>query len=383
MADSFLDRRLAELRAGDQAVPLEYDALRDAAREHLPPRHFDYAASGAGRAGTMRANRAAFDRYRIVPRVLRDVADRDLGVDLFGRSVAAPLVLGPVGGQARYHAMGELATARAAGELAVPMTVSTQASRSIEDVAAASDGGPLWFQLYWPREEAVAKSLVQRSEAAGYDGIVLTLDSQLPKWRPRILRHLGGGHRKGPRGVFETDPVVRQRADAADRAVEAYVRETPALRKDAGLTWTDLDRLREWTDLPVVLKGILAPDDARRAVEWGADGIIVSNHGGRQIDGEVAALEQLPPIVDAVDGSTTVLFDSGIRSGADAFTALALGAEAVLFGRPYVYGLAIAGQRGVYETVLNCLAELESTMGLAGTASVDEIGPEVLTRQPG
>jgi isopentenyl diphosphate isomerase/L-lactate dehydrogenase-like FMN-dependent dehydrogenase len=382
MADSFLDRRLAELRAGDQAVPLEYDALREAAREHLEPRHFDYAASGAGGEATMRANRSAFDRYRVVPRVLRDVANRDLGVELFGRSVPAPVVLAPVGGQARYDAMGELATARAAAELRVPMTLSTQASRSIEDVAAANDGGPRLFQLYWPGDEAVAASLVERAEAAGYDGLVLTLDSQVPTWRPRVLEHVNAGS-KGPRGVLETDPVVRQRAREQDRSVERFVRESPSLGKDASLEWDDLATVREWTDLPVALKGILAPEDARRAVDWGAEGLVVSNHGGRQIDGEVAALEQLPTIVDAVGDDTTILFDSGVRSGVDAFKALALGARAVLLGRPYVFGLAVAGERGVYETVLNCLAELESTMGLSGCATIDEIGRDALTEPSG
>lgn len=378
MADSFLERRLAELRAGERAVPLGYEALREEARARLDERAFDYAATGAGSGATTRANRAAFERYRILPRVLRDVSERDLSVDLFGRSVAAPVFLAPVGGQARYHPDGEFATARAAAELGIPVTVSHAASHSIEDVAAANGDGPRLFQLYWPADWAVAESLVGRAEAAGYDAIVVTVDSQIPKWRRGVLRHADAGP-PSSRAVLRSDPVVRRLAEDADRSLDAFVRESPAVAKDTTLTWDDLDALREWTDRPVVLKGILSPEDARRAVEWGADGLVVSNHGGRQIDGEAAALDQLPVVVEAVGDDVCVLLDSGVRGGGDAFKALALGADAVLIGRPYVFGLAVAGQRGVYETTLNCLAELESVMGLSGHVSVDRIGRDALT----
>lgn len=382
MTDAFLERRLADLRAGDRAVPIGYEALRDAARHHLDEAQFDYAVGGAGAGDTMRANRVAFRRYRIVTRVLRDVADRDLGVEVFGRDVAAPVVLAPVGGQVRYDPEAELATARAARELDVPLALSTAASKSVEAVAEANGDGVRFFQLYWPADWAVAESLVGRAEAAGYDAIVLTVDSQVPTWRHRVLDHLASGQFDGPRGVLETDPVVRRRAEAADQPVEAYVRRRDVLRKDESLTWDDLDALRDWTDLPVVLKGILSVEDARRAADWGADGLVVSNHGGRQIDGEAAALDQLPGVVEAVGDDLAVWLDSGVRTGTDAFKALALGADAVLFGRPYVFGLAVAGQRGVVEITLDCLAELESAMGLSGFPTVDELGRDALTSAP-
>jgi isopentenyl diphosphate isomerase/L-lactate dehydrogenase-like FMN-dependent dehydrogenase len=314
--------------------------------------------------------------------VLRDVAERDLAVELFGRDVAAPVVLAPVGGQARYDDEGEVATARAARELGVPLAMSTVASRSIEAVAEASGDAPRYFQLYWPRDWDVAESVVTRAAAAGFDALILTVDSQLPKWRRRVLGHLATEGDDWPRGVYESDPVVRERAEAGGRDVAAYVSEPDTLRKDASLTWDDLDALRSWTDLPVVLKGVLAVEDARRAAEWGADGVVVSNHGGRQVDGEVGALDQLPAVVEAVGDDLTVLVDSGVRTGTDVLKALALGADAVLFGRPYVFGLAVAGQRGVYETTLNCLAELESAMGLTGHPTVGAVGPDAVVEGP-
>lgn len=383
MADSFLDQRLGELAAGERSVPLDYEELREQARENLPPRHFGYVDGGAGTGDTMRGNREAFRRYRIVGRVLRDVSDRDLRIELFGREATAPVIIAPAGRQGRFDSEGELATARAASELGVGMAVSSAASQPIEDIAAAHTDGPCLFQLYWPQDWEVAASLIGRAEAAGYDGVVLTVDSQLPKWRRRVLDYADETGRDIAYGSFESDPIVRDRAEAAGMTIHDYICDAPALDKDTSLTWDDLDTLRDWTDLPVILKGILAPDDAQRAVEWGAEGIVVSNHGGRQIDGEVAAIDQLPRIVEVVDDDMDVIFDSGIRSGADVFKALALGADAVLLGRPYLYGLAVAGERGVYEVALNCLAELESIMGLAGRASIDEIGRDSIVTTQG
>ena len=369
--DSHLEQRRQELMAGEQTIPLGYEVLRERAREHVSADDFDYVSGGAGSEGTMMENRRAFRRYLVLPRVLRDVSERRLDTELFGRELAAPLVLAPVGGQAKYHEDGELATARAAANVDVPMVLANGASRSIEAVAEANGDGIRLFQLYWPRDWEVAASLVCRAEDAGYDGIVLTVDSKLPKWRQR---NLGNSYRNDtPHVIYETDPVVQQRADAADVSVETFVRENSSMEDDPSIDWADLDALREWTDLPVVLKGVLAVEDARRAAEWGAEGIVVSNHGGRQIDGEVSALDQLPAITDAVDDETTVILDSGVRSGADAFTALALGADAVQFGRPYVFALAIAGQAGIEELLANYLAELESVMGLSGRPTIDAI----------
>lgn len=378
---SFLERRRTELMNDERSVPLAYDELKEQARDHLPQGPYDYVAGGAGSEGTIRENRAVFDRYRVVTRVLQDVSERELGTELFGRDVAAPLVLAPIGGQTKYHEEGELATARAASELGITMAVSNNAAHSLEEIAEASGDGPRLFQLYWPNDWDVAASLVQRAEDSGYDGIVLTVDSKLPKWRRRNLENAYRGSRDARNAIYESDPVVQELAEEAGQPPREFALQDPAVDDDPSITWDDLDRLREWTDLPVVLKGILSVDDAKTAAEWGAEGIVVSNHGGRQIDGEVGALDQLPAIADAVGDRTTVVLDSGVRSGSDAFTALALGADAVQFGRPYIFGLAIAGQDGVEETVLNYLAELESVMGLSGYPSIEEIDREAIVER--
>lgn len=380
--NSFLMRRRAELLSDKQAVPLAYEELRKQARKQLPQGPYDYAAGGAGFEETMHENRAAFRRYRILPRVLQDISERNLEKTLFDREIAAPLMLAPIGGQVKYHDEGELASARAARDLNIPIAVSTNASHSIEDIASANDDGPRLFQLYWPNDWEVAASLVERAEAANYDGIIFTVDSRLPKWRQRNLQNSYEGSKDAPNMILESDPVVQKRAEEAGEPLRKFVHESSSLSDDPSITWNDLDALQEWTNLPIILKGILSADDARRATEIGVDGIIVSNHGGRQIDGEVSPLTQLSAVIAAVDEEMIVGLDSGVRSGADVFKALALGADLVQFGRPYIFGLAIAGQQGVYETTLNYLAELESIMGLSGYPFIDDIDENAIVKRP-
>lgn len=386
-SESFIARRSREIRERGPGVPLDYADLKREAANHLSSQAYDYVVGGAGTEETVSANQEAFDRHRIVPRVFRDVADRDLSTTLFGRDLTAPLGLAPVGGQAAFHPEGELASARAAADLGVPFALSTGASRSIEDVAdameAVREGAPRLFQLYWPREWDIAASLVGRAEAADYDAVVLTLDSQLSKWRRRNMRNDFSLSDAAPKELLTGDPAARRLAEERGVPIEEFVRGD-ALAKDASLTWGDLDWLRGQTDLPIVLKGIVHPEDARLAVEHGADGIIVSTHGGRQIDGARAAVAALPEVVDSVadacgEGSEIpVLLDSGIRTGAHAFKALALGADAVFVGRPFVFGLAIAGRQGVSEVLANVLAELDSVVGLSGHADVDDVGSDAL-----
>lgn len=371
---SFFPRRYREILTGaEPAVPPSFASLERAAREALPPEVFDHVAGGAGTEDTKRANREAFRRWRILPRVLRDVTDRDLSVELFGERLAAPLALAPIGTQVVYHDEGERASASAAASVGVPFTVSTGSSTSIEEVAEVMGDGPRFFQLYWPEDWDVTASLVERAEAAGYSAIVLTVDSPMAKWRVRNLENRYTGTKEVPRAVIESDPVAAGK--------EGPLGDVEGLSKDASLTWEDLSFLREHTDLPVVLKGVLHAEDARLAVEHGVDGLVVSTHGGRQIDGSVAALDALPYVVDAVDGRVPVLFDSGVRTGADAFKAVALGASAVLLGRPYIYGLAVAGERGVSEVVQNVAAELESVLALSGHTSVDDIDRSLLVER--
>jgi isopentenyl diphosphate isomerase/L-lactate dehydrogenase-like FMN-dependent dehydrogenase len=326
----------------------------------------------------MRANRAAFQRWRIVPRFLRDVSQRDLSVTLLGQRLPAPILLAPIGVQGMLHADAELAVARAARSLRVPQVLSTVSSKPLEAVSAAMGDVPHWFQLYWPKDPDLAVNLVSRAEKAGFSALVVTLDTYLLGWRERDLQlgWLPFIHGMGLAN-FLSDPVFRAALPVPpEKDPKPAVRHFIQVCTNPSLTWDDLPLLRKHTRLPIVLKGILHPDDARKALDHGVDGMIVSNHGGRQVDGAIAALDALPGVVEAVGGRSPVLFDSGIRRGADVFKALALGARSVLLGRPHCYGLAIAGENGVREVVRNLLADFELTMGLAGCASIQEIGPE-------
>ena len=363
-------------------LPLGFSGLEERARELLSAEAFDYVAGGAGAERTMRANLLAFERWKIVPRMLRDVSVRDLSSSLLGTALSAPLMLAPVGVQSIVHPEAELAASRAAAAQGVPFILSTAASHSIEEVAGSMGEASRWYQLYWPKDQDLAASFVHRAEQAGYSAIVVTLDTWMLGWRPRDLGHAYLPFLKGE-GVanYFSDPVFRA---ALERTPEedpgpaighwAYQFSNPSV------TWSDLAWLREQTTLPIVLKGILHSEDAQRALEEGVDGLIVSNHGGRQVDGAIGALDALPEIRRAVGGELPVLFDSGIRTGADVFKALALGANAVCLGRPYVWGLAIDGQEGV-EQVLRCLlAELDLTLALSGYTALAQLDGSSLIR---
>ena len=352
--------------------------LEEAARGVLSAEAFGYVAGAAGSGATARANRAAFERLRIVPRLLRDVSERDLSVTLFGQALPAPVLLGPVGVQTIVHPDGELASARAAASTGLVYVHSTAAAHSIEDVAAASGAGPRWYQLYWPSERDVAASLVARAEAAGYSALVVTLDTFVLGWRPTDLDAAYLPFLTGT-GIanYLTDPAFNAPL-GEDAPLGDKVFRWAGLFGNPALTWDDLAWLRERTGLPIVLKGVLHPDDARAAADAGAAGVIVSNHGGRQVDGAVAALDALPGVVAAAGDDLAVLFDSGVRTGADVIKALALGAAAVLIGRPYVYGLGLGGQAGV-EHVLRCLlADLDVTLALSGHRRPADLTPDVV-----
>ena len=372
---------LAGMSQEKPATPVSYEALKAKAKEVLSPEAYDYLAGGAGSEDTMDANRAAFRCWRIVPRVLRDVSMRDLSVDLFGQTLRAPVLLAPIGVQSIIHEEAEVAVARAAASLDVPVILSTASSKSIEDVAEANGEGNRWFQLYWPKDNDFAASLLQRAEAAGYRALVVTLDTYLLAWRDRDITnaYLPFLYGEGVANYF-SDPVFRAALDEPpeENPTQAILYFAQQF-SNAALTWSDLYFLREQTRLPIILKGILHPDDARKAIDHGMDGIIVSNHGGRQMDGGIAALDALPDVVDAA-GNMPVLFDSGIRRGADVFKALALGARAVLLGRPYAFGLGVNGEKGVADVVHNLLADLDLTLGLSGCASWSEVGPECLRK---
>jgi len=368
--------------AGERpALPMAWAELEERARDALDDRAIAYIFGGAGSEDTMRSNLEAFRRWRIVPRVLRkDLSVRDLSLELLGTRMPAPVLLAPVGVQTLLHDEGELASARAASSVGLPLITSTASATPLEEIAEANGDGPRWYQLYWPNDDELAASLVRRAEAAGYTALVLTVDNYVPGWKPRDLQEAYLPFLEGI-GIAQylSDPVFKSGLERPpDEDIGAAVGHFLGVFANPALTWERLDWLRGTTSLPIVLKGILHPDDAREARERGVDGIVVSNHGGRQIDGAIASLDALPAIVDAVGDQMTILMDSGIRSGADIFKALALGADAVLVGRPYLWGLALDGQNGV-ETVLRCiLAELDLTMALSSCTELTEIDSGLL-----
>jgi lactate 2-monooxygenase len=369
-----------EIYAGglvDQApkLPVSVANLEERAREVMSAEAFGYVAGGAGAERTMQANLQAFARWEIVPRMLRDVSVRDLSTSVLGTAMAAPVMLAPVGVQGIVHPEAELAASMAAAAVGLPFILSTASSHSMEAVAEVIGEGSRWYQLYWPKDRDLAASFVNRASQAGYSAIVVTLDTWMLGWRPRDLGHAYLPFLKGE-GVanYFSDPVFRAALqDPPEQDPGPAIGHWAYQFANPSVTWDDLAWLREQTALPIVLKGILHPEDARRAVREGVDGVIVSNHGGRQVDGAIGALDALPAIREAVGGDLPLLFDSGIRTGADVFKALALGANAVCLGRPYVWGLALDGRTGV-EQVLRCLlAELDLTIALSGYTAVTQL----------
>ncbi|MGW6445519.1 lactate 2-monooxygenase [Lentzea sp. NPDC055074] len=356
------------------------NALEQSARDRLGPGPFWYVAGGAGSGATVRANREAFDRVRIVPRMLTDATERHLGVTVLGTELPAPVMLAPVGVQSILHPDGELATARAAADLGLPMVLSTASSHTIEEVAEASGDGPRWYQLYWPNDPDVCASLLDRARKAGYTALVVTLDTWTLAWRPHDLdqAYLPFLRAVGTAIPF-SDPVFRAGLEKApEEDLPMAILKWVQLFTGTDKSWDQLSFLREHWDGPIVLKGIQHADDARKAVEYGMDGVVVSNHGGRQVDGAVGSLDALPSIVEAVGEQVDVLFDSGIRTGADIVKALALGAKAVMVGRPFAYGLAHGGQIGVRHVLRGLLADFDLTLGLSGHRSPADLGPDAL-----
>ena len=362
------------------ALPVTATDLEERARERLTAEAFGYVAGGAGAELTVASNRAAFERHRIVPRMLRDVSMRDLGVSVLGIDMPAPVMLAPVGVQSIVHPEGELASARAAAAQRVPFIASTAASHTIEEIAWETDGANRWYQLYWPRTRDLATSFVRRAAAAGYGAIVVTLDTWMLAWRPRDLSNGYLPFLKGE-GVanYLQDPVFRAAlSKTPEEDPGAAIGQWAYEFSNPSVTWEQLAWLREQTQLPILLKGILHPDDAARAMAEGVDGLIVSNHGGRQVDGAIASLDALGAVREAVGEGFPVLLDGGVRNGADIVKALALGADCVCIGRPFVWGLALDGQAGV-EHVLRCLlAELDLTLALSGYTTVAEVDRGVL-----
>lgn len=365
-------------------LPTTYEQMRVRAERELSAAAYGYVAGGAGEERTMQANREAFDRVRLVPRMLGEVGARDLSTTVLGTTLNAPILLGPVGVLSIVHPDGELAVARAANATGVTHVLSNAASTTIEQVAEATPDAPRWFQLYPPNDPEVRRSLVARAEAAGNEAIVVTLDTLTMPWRPRDLQNaylpflLGEGIAN-----YTADPAFRAKLEKTpEEDPQGAIGMWAATFPNPGMSWDDLAALRSETTLPLLVKGILHPDDARRAVDLGIDGVIVSNHGGRQVDGSVGALDQLPAVVAAVPDGVPVLIDSGVRTGSDVLKALALGAQAVLVARPWVWGLALEGQAGVEQVVRSLLADLDLSLAMCGLSSVADVGPDVIVPRP-
>jgi lactate 2-monooxygenase len=363
--------------------PVGLEDLERAAYEAMSEEARGYVQGGASSADTIRANREAFRRWRLVPRMLTDVATRNLTTEAMGTRMPAPVLLAPVGVQSLVHEEAELAVARAAASLGIPIVLSAVSSKTLEEVAEAAGDTPRWFQLYWPTEPELTESFLSRAESAGYSAVVVTLDTRLLGWRPRdIQRGFLPFLRAEGIANYLSDPVFRKGLpDAPEEHVAETVARWATVFPNPSTTWERLVEIREATRLPVLLKGVLHPDDARRSLDAGVDGLVVSNHGGRQVDGAIAALDALPGVVGAVDGRVPILFDSGIRTGADAVKALALGAVAVLLGRPYIWGLALGGEEGVRDVLRGFLADLDLTLALCGVARPQDVDRSLLVRE--
>jgi lactate 2-monooxygenase len=363
-------------------LPMSFAELQARAESAMSPSLRSYVAGGAGDEYTQRANTAAFTQWGLVPRMLVDAKERDLSVELFGMRLPTPLMLAAVSviGLCAQDGHGDLATAEAAAMTGVPMIASTFSVDPLDDVAARLGDTPGFFQLYTPNDRELAQSLVQRAEKAGFKAIVVTLDSWVTGWRPCDL---GIANFPQLRGLclanYTSDPVFRTRLGQPPEAdPRATVTEWAGVSSNP-LTWDDLPWLRSLTSLPLILKGICHPDDARRAIDAGVDGIYCSNHGGRQANGGLPSLDCLPGLVEAAAGKA-VLFDSGIRSGADIVKALALGATAVGIGRPYAYGLSLGGAEGIAHVLRSLLAETDLIMAVNGYPTLADLKPDALRR---
>ncbi|MGD6965729.1 alpha-hydroxy acid oxidase [Rossellomorea vietnamensis] len=361
---------------------LSINEWEEEAKSAMEKKAYDYIARGSGEEATLQANRKSFSKYRISHRVLRDVSRIDTSINMFGKRISSPVMLAPIGVQTIAHPEGELAAARAASSMNTPFVVSTVSSYSMEEISKQMGSSMRWFQLYYSGNEQVAESMIKRAESSGYTAIVLTVDTPIMGFREsdHINKYSPVGEGAGSGNYFSDPafcsllekPIIEDQAAALKKQYELF--ENPAL------TWESILKIRQYTDLPVLLKGVVHPDDAQLALKYGVDGLIVSNHGGRQLDHGVATLDVLEEICGVVQNEIPVLLDSGIRRGSDIFKALALGASGVLLGRPYIYGLAMDGEEGVKRVVQQISKEFETTMALAGTAHIAEINKTYLVK---
>ncbi|MGJ9460547.1 alpha-hydroxy acid oxidase [Oceanobacillus sp. CF4.6] len=371
--DSFIQQIVSS-----EAFPLNFSDLEAAASKVIPKAAFGYIRSGAGGEETLRINTTDFDKLSIVPRYLNDVSAADTSITLFGRTYPHPFLLSPVGMLKLAHEDAELAVVRAAASHQVPFIQSTVSSFSIEEVRKASPDSSKWFQLYWSNNENISYSMVNRAEEAGYEAIVLTVDTIMLGWREEDIRNSFSPLKEGyGKANYINDKVFLDSLPSQDS--DSVIQSILTNIFHPALNWKHVEELKKRTSLPVLIKGTLHPEDAKLAIEAGIDGIIVSNHGGRQMDGIVSSIEALPKIAKEVNGRIPLLLDSGIRRGPDVVKALALGADAVLLGRPYVYGLALGGQEGVEKVLTNFIQETSVSLALSGAVNIKAAKKVTLT----
>jgi lactate 2-monooxygenase len=363
-------------------LPFSFDEWEARAKAALPENAYWYIAGAAGGGHTMRANREAFDRVQLIHRTLNDVSVRDISTEILGTKIPAPFLLAPIGVQGIMHADGERAPARAAKATGIPFTLSTVSSVTMEEIAGIMGDSPRWFQLYPARNRDVATSMVSRAEKAGYSAIVVTLDTPVLGWREQDLRlgYLPFLEGKGLANYL-SDPVFRASlAKTPEEDPRAAIMQFLGVFTNPSFGWADVDWLQTITKLPILLKGVVHPDDGRQALDHGVSGIVVSNHGGRQLDGGIGTLDALPAMVEAVDGKIPLLIDSGVRHGADVIKALAIGASAVMLGRPYAYAMASHGEEGVVHLIRSMMADIDLQLALCGLTSIAGISRSVLAR---
>ncbi|WP_317259188.1 alpha-hydroxy-acid oxidizing protein [Paenibacillus sp. J5C2022] len=372
-------------QCGDEAarlLPVSFDEWENRAKKILAAGPFGYVYGAAGAGDTHHGNVEAFQNYRIRPRVCCDISKCDLSISIFGTQFPVPFLLAPIGVNTILHSDGELAPAKAAAKLGVPYILSNVSSVPMEQVAKAMGDGIRWFQLYPPKDHELTKSFLKRAEDSGFKAIVVTVDSTLLGWRETDLQNAYLPFLTGQgMGNYFTDPVFCAKLkEAPDQNIKEAALKALEEGNNTCFTWKELDFIREHTRLPLLIKGITHPDDALLAMEHGVDGIIVSNHGGRQLDGAVATLDALPSISESIQGKIPIIMDSGIRRGADILKAIALGATAVLIGRPYAYALAVAGKSGVEEVIKHFVAETELQLAISGRSRIREVDQSLIMK---
>lgn len=367
---------------GSKMLPISFEEWEERAKQVLAASPFDYVYGAAGAGDTLEANLDAFKKYRIRPRICTDISKHDISIKLFDCLLPAPILLAPIGVNSILHSDAELAPAKAAAKMGVPYILSNVSTTPLEKVAEAMGDAVRWFQLYPPKDEKLTSSFLKRAESSGYSAIVVTVDSTLLGWREKDLRHAYLPFLSGEgMGNYFTDPVFLSKLEQPpENDLVAACKKALSEGNNTCFTWKEFDFIRKQTPLPVLIKGITHPDDALLAIEHGADGIIVSNHGGRQLDGAVATLDVLPSIVESIQGKVPVLMDSGIRRGADVIKAMALGASAVLVGRPYAYALGVAGEVGVKEVIERLIAETGLQLAISGRKSIGEVNESLIMK---